>query len=77
MQVELRLEQPVEGRLEVFGDMHVAGQQLLQTSVLVELSPANLKGGLADIVVGVYADGRRASRFKTGFIGPRTTAASR
>jgi len=76
LQVELRLESP-EGRLTVFGSTQVPKQQLLQTSVLVELSPENLKGGLADIVVGVYADGRRVSRFKTGFIGPRTTATSR
>ncbi len=77
MQVELRLEQPADGRLEVFGDMRVAAQQLLQTSVLVELSPAHLKAGTAEVVVGVYTGGRRVSRFTTGFIGPRSDAAGR
>jgi cytochrome c oxidase accessory protein FixG len=76
LHVELRLESP-EGKLTVFGMRQVPKQQLLQTSVLVELPPTGLKGGLADIVVGVYAEGRRVSRFKTGFIGPRTDLGGR
>ena len=73
--VELRLEQPADGWMTVFGGTRVAAQQLLQTSVLVELSPAQFPGGTADVVVGVYAEGKRLSRFKTGFIGPRGEAA--
>lgn len=69
--VELRLEQPADGRLTVFGPTRVAAQQLLQSSVLVELAPAQFPAGTAEVVVGAYVEGRRLSRFKTGFIGPR------
>lgn len=74
--LELRLESP-EGKLTVFGATRVPAQQLLQTSVLVELSPERLTRGTANLVVGVYAEGRRAGRLKTGFIGPRTDAGRR
>jgi polyferredoxin len=68
--VELRLESP-EGKLTVFGETRVSAQQLLQTSVLVELAPAVLQSSTTDVVVGVYEQGQRVSRLKTAFIGPR------
>ena len=76
VQAELRLERP-EGKLTAFGSLRVPAQQLLQTSVLVELDPAQLASGRSELVVGVYADGRRVSRLKTGFIGPRNDSAGR
>jgi hypothetical protein len=45
--------------------------------VLVELAPAQFPSGTAEVVVGAYAEGRRLSRFKTGFIGPRDEATAR
>ncbi len=75
LSVEMRLESP-EGKLTVFGDSRVAAQQLLQTSVLIELAPAQLKASTTEVVVGVYEQGQRVSRLKTAFIGPRNDVAS-
>ncbi len=74
--VELRLESP-EGKLTVFGETRVAAHQLLQTSVLIELAPAQLRSATTDVLVGVYEQGQRVSRLKTAFIGPRSGATTR
>jgi cytochrome c oxidase accessory protein FixG len=69
--VELRLEKP-EGRLTVIGgNPQVRAQQLLQTSVLLELAPEVARAGTLDVVVGLYHGDERIGRVKTGFIGPR------
>lgn len=68
--VELRLEAP-PGRLVVAGaPLTVPAGRLLQSSVIVELEP-ELARGRREVVVAVYANGRRLDRVKTGFIGPR------
>jgi len=74
--VELRLETP-PGRLTVFGATRIPAQQLLQTSVLIELTPAQLPAATTGVVVGVYQEGRRIRRLQTTFIGPRNDAAAR
>lgn len=75
--VELRLEQP-EGRLTVIGGPpHVPAQQLVQTSVLIELSPTNLVRGRRELVVGVYAEGKLVSREQASFVGPRDDTRTR
>ena len=69
--VQLKLEN-IEGTVTVLGkDLVVPPQQRLQTSVLIELSPAQLKRGSTELVLGVYADGKRLQTVKTAFIGPR------
>jgi len=70
---------PIEFRLEnIPGDLQVMGgsimlppQELAQNSVLIDLDPALVKNGHADLVIGVYAEGKKVETLKTGFLGPR------
>jgi polyferredoxin len=69
--IQLKLEAP-PGQLQVMGANLVAPpQKQAETSLLIELDPAVMKPGTTPVVVGVYAQGRRLQRVKTGFIGPR------
>jgi cytochrome c oxidase accessory protein FixG len=69
--VELRLEN-IEGSLSVLGGtLELPAEKQTQASVLVEISPANLRSGTTPIVVRVYSGGRPIDRIKTIFIGPR------
>jgi cytochrome c oxidase accessory protein FixG len=70
--VQLRLE-GVPGKLSIMGDpkLVVPGEQLAQTSVLIELAPAVLRDGRKRLEVGVYSQGRRLQTVHTTFIGPR------
>jgi len=69
--VQLKLEN-IEGTVTVLGkDLVVPPQQRMQTSVLIELSPARLRHGSTELVLGVYADGTRLQTLKTAFVGPR------
>ncbi|MBM3881072.1 MAG: cytochrome c oxidase accessory protein CcoG [Verrucomicrobia bacterium] len=71
--VTLKLEN-LDGQLLLAGgNIRVPAQQLLQTSVLAELRRDQVPGGTVDLVVGVYTEGKRVSRLKTVFIGPRDT----
>ena len=74
--VELKLEN-LDGTLTVMGgNPTVAAQQLMQTSVLLELATNRLTSSTMDVVVGVYSQGRLLDRVKTGFVGPRNDASS-
>jgi cytochrome c oxidase accessory protein FixG len=71
MVVQLKLENS-EGTLTVLGNgLVVPSRQRIETSVLIELAPAQLKSGAIELVVGVYSEGKRLHTVKTGFIGPR------
>ncbi len=74
--VELRLEEPVAGRLTVAGSpLTIPAGRLLQSSVIVELDPAAARGGARRVVVSIHSGDRRLGRVKTGFIGPRNDLA--
>lgn len=69
--VQLKLEN-LEGTVIVLGkDLVVPPQQRVQTSVLIELNPAQVQRGSTELVLGVYGDGKRLQTLKTAFIGPR------
>jgi cytochrome c oxidase accessory protein FixG len=69
--IELKLESP-GGDLKVMGgNIVVAAQQLAQNSVLINLDPSVVQGGHVDVVIGVFAGGKRVGTIKTGFLGPR------
>jgi polyferredoxin len=70
--VQLRLE-GIPGKISIMGDpaLIVPGEQLAETSVLIELAPALLKNGPKKFDVGVYSQGRRLQTVHTTFIGPR------
>ena len=62
-----------EGKVVVLGakDFIVPGDQLAETSVLVELDPKHLTSSTTPLAIGVYADGKRIETVETAFIGPR------
>ena len=71
MPIELKLEKP-SGDLQVMGqDIVVPPEQLAETSLLIELNPADMRSGTTPLLVGVYSQGRKISTVKTAFIGPR------
>jgi hypothetical protein len=77
LSVQLRLEDP-EGRLTVIGgNPTVPARQLVQTSVLIELTREALHGNRHEIRVGVYDGNRLLSRERTSFIGPRNDTSTR
>jgi cytochrome c oxidase accessory protein FixG len=70
--VELRLEQP-EGKLTVLGHrLDVPSEKLVEASVLIELDPAQVKGGKASLQIGVWSGDKKLQTVKSVFIGPRT-----
>ena len=73
--VELKLEGS-PGQLEVMGEKNllVPAGKLLETSVLIQLQPADLTGGTTKLKVGVYSSGKLMQTVKTVFVGPRTSA---
>jgi len=70
--VELKLEN-VAGTLSIMGNPKpvVAGEQMLETSILIEMPADMLRGGPKKVDVGVYSEGRLMQRVRTKFIGPR------
>ncbi len=70
--VGLKLEDS-PGKLSIMGDPNliVRGEQLAETSVLIELPPELLKNGPRKLQIGVYSQGRRVQTVHTSFIGPR------
>jgi cytochrome c oxidase accessory protein FixG len=70
--VDLKLEH-VPGTLSIMGNPKpvVAGEELLETSVLIELAPDLLRQGPKKFDVGVYSQGRLIQTVRTTFIGPR------
>lgn len=70
--VDLKLEN-VPGKLSVMGNpkLVVPGDQLAETSVLIELPPALSRNGPKKLNVGIYTQGRRLQTAHTSFIGPR------
>jgi len=70
--VELRLEN-LHGTLNVMGQgsIVVEPQKLCESSVLIELDPADMKSGTTPLVIGVYSGGKKLQTLKTAFIGPR------
>ena len=61
------------GKLSVMGDSNfvVRGDQLAETSILIELAPGLVNGGARKLEVGVYSKGQRVQTVHTTFIGPR------
>lgn len=70
--VDLKLED-TPGRLSLMGDpkLVVQGEQLADTSVLIELGPDLLRHGPKKLTVGVYSQGHRLQTIHTTFVGPR------
>jgi len=69
--VELKLEN-VPGTLSVLGGQTVVpAEKQFESSVLVQLDPAQLPAGNRPLVVGVYSNGRKIETLKTMFVGPR------
>jgi cytochrome c oxidase accessory protein FixG len=70
--VQLRLED-VPGRLKVMGGqaLLVPKEQLLQSSVLIELKKSHLKGATTKLKIGIYSDGKLLDTVNTVFVGPR------
>jgi cytochrome c oxidase accessory protein FixG len=71
MPVQLKLEN-ITGTLTSFGgEAIVPAEKQVESSVLVAVSPDDLKSGQTPITVGVYSNGRKLDTIKTIFIGPR------
>lgn len=72
--VTLQLEQ-TPGVLQIMGEKNliVPAGKLLETSVLIQLDPADLAGGNKPLRIGVYSGGNRMQTVKTVFVGPRKT----
>lgn len=70
--VQLKLEN-MEGKVSIMGGEHftVPKEDLAQTSVLIELSPAVLNGGNKPLKLGVYSNGKLLEKVDTMFVGPR------
>jgi cytochrome c oxidase accessory protein FixG len=70
--VQLKLENS-PGTLRVMGggDLVVPAAQLGQTSVLIELDSAVLRGPNTKLKVGIYSKGRLLETINTSFVGPR------
>jgi cytochrome c oxidase accessory protein FixG len=70
--VQLKLEN-IPGTLSIMGDSKpvVPGEQLVETSILIELAPALLRDGPKRFDVGVYSRGQLLQTVHTTFIGPR------
>lgn len=70
--VEFKLEN-MDGTLTVMaGHQLVApSEKLVESSILIELSPDKLQGQTTPLVIGVYSNGRLLETVKTSFIGPR------
>ena len=73
--VTLRLDDS-PGEIRVMGqqDLVVPAERLFETSVLIEMNPADLGGGNRPLQVGVFSGDRRIETLKTVFIGPRLNA---
>jgi cytochrome c oxidase accessory protein FixG len=76
--LELKLIEPA-GVLRVMGtgNVNVPATQLMQTSVLIEIDPALLKGSSTKVKVGVFSGTRRVETISTAFVGPRDDARSK
>ena len=69
--IELKLEN-IDGSLTVLGgQLNLPPEQQTAAMVLVEIAGAKLVAGNTPVTVGVYSSGKRISRLKTIFIGPR------
>jgi cytochrome c oxidase accessory protein FixG len=69
--VELKLGN-IEGSMTVLGGaLALPAEKQTEASVLVEITPANLKSGTTPVVVRVYSGGKPIDTIKTIFIGPR------
>ncbi len=70
--VELKLEN-ISGKLTVMGnsDLIVPKEKLAQSSVVVELTPAQLTGATTKLKVGIYSKGKLLDSVNTVFVGPR------
>jgi len=72
--IELKLEHPPGDLMVMGGNIVVPPQQLVQNSVLVELSPAMVQRGHVDLAIGVFSGDKRLATIKTGFLGPRPSS---
>jgi cytochrome c oxidase accessory protein FixG len=71
--VELKLEDPAEGRLEIAGQrLVVPREKLTQSAVVVTLPQGLLEGPNRRIAIGVYEEGRKLKTLRTNFVGPGT-----
>jgi cytochrome c oxidase accessory protein FixG len=76
--VRLKLEN-LHGTIRVMGghDLVVPGEQLAQTSLLIELDPGMLQGPNTPLRIGVYSQDRLLQTVGTVFVGPRSLDAYR
>ena len=69
--IRLQLESPAGDIRLMGGNMVVPKNQLSQSSVLVALPKASLKGSNTPLKIGVYSGDKRLETVKTIFVGPR------
>lgn len=68
--VDLRLVNG-NGRIQIIGgNLRVPPEHLKETSVMIELPPAQLSEGTTPVAVDVYADGEFVETMHTVFVGP-------
>jgi cytochrome c oxidase accessory protein FixG len=72
MPVQMKLEN-IRGRLTLMGqrDLVVPREELVTTSVLIELEPGELAGARTPVRIGFYSNGKLLGTAKTVFVGPR------
>jgi len=69
--LELKLEN-IKGNLQLMSGKLVAPkEQLAQTSVLIDIAPADLPGGHTKLKIGVYSGEKHIETVNTVFVGPR------
>jgi cytochrome c oxidase accessory protein FixG len=70
--VQLKLEN-IRGKLEIMGEKNlvVPKEQLVTTSVLIELDAGALEHAKTRLKIGVYSNGKLVQTVNTVFIGPR------
>jgi polyferredoxin len=70
--IQLQLEGN-SGQIKLMGTgaLVVPGQDLAQTSVLIEMDRSELAGPKTKLKIGVYSDGKRLETINTAFAGPR------
>jgi cytochrome c oxidase accessory protein FixG len=69
--LEFRMEN-YSGEIRVMSGAFVAPKEnLSQTSLLIALDQSSLRNGKAQILIGVYAEGKKIDTLKTTLIGPR------
>ena len=70
--IEIKLKAP-EGRIKMIGgNLHVPGNQLVETSFFIELPEKNIKFSYIPVYLEIFSDNHLLEEIRTSFIGPET-----